>query len=370
LENENTAEYFVVEEKTNEMVYARPIELTADCLVCHGDPATSASKNGKDLLGFRMEGWHAGDIHGAFVLRAKLDRVDAVVKAGMMQALYWILPLSRCIGGGVYWLMARIKRQMGAMIHSISQGSAQMKEAIAQVSAANQALAQGASQQAASLEETSASGEQIAAITRKNADSARLAAEEMDLVDRKVHDANGAVAEMSGAMKQINSASGQIAGIIKVIDEIAFQTNILALNAAVEAARAGAAGAGFAVVAGEVRSLAQRSAKAAHDTGPLIEESVARSSEGSAKLAHMENVIRAITVSTAKVKVAVDEVNQASQEQQRGMEQIARALVQMDQVTQTSAASAEETASACEELSAQTMAVNESVQGLQAVVGG
>jgi hypothetical protein len=82
LENENTAEYFVVEEKTNEMVYARPIELTADCLVCHGDPATSASKNGKDLLGFRMEGWHAGDIHGAFVLRAKLDRVDAVVKGG------------------------------------------------------------------------------------------------------------------------------------------------------------------------------------------------------------------------------------------------------------------------------------------------
>jgi methyl-accepting chemotaxis protein len=256
------------------------------------------------------------------------------------------------------------------MIHSISQGSSQMKEAIAQVSVANQALAQGATEQAASLEETSASGEQIAAITRKNADSARLAAQEMDLVDRKVHDANGAVAEMAGAMKQINSASGQIAGIIKVIDEIAFQTNILALNAAVEAARAGAAGAGFAVVAGEVRSLAQRSAKAAHDTGPLIEESVARSSEGSAKLAQMENVIRAITLSTAKVKVAVDEVNQASQEQQRGMEQIARALVQMDHVTQTAAASAEETASACEELSAQTLAMNESVQGLQAVVGG
>lgn len=368
LDENRMAEYFAVDSKTNQLIYARPIELTADCLMCHGDPG--GSKTGKDLLGFQMEGWHTGDRHGAFVLRAKLDRVDAAVKAGMVQALYWLVPLSLCIGLTVYFLIARINGHFRHVIQSVADGSAQMKEAIAQVSAASHTLAQGATEQAASLEETSASGEEIASITRKNADSAQLAAAQVDLVDRKVGDANTALAEMASAMQEINVSSGKIGNIIKVIDAIAFQTNILALNAAVEAARAGGAGAGFAVVAGEVRSLAQRSAKAAKETAALIEESIARSSEGSAKLCHMESVIRAITESAAKVKVAIDEVNVASQEQTRGIEQVARALLQMDQVTQAAAASAEETASACEQLSAQTLAMNTNVQGLRLVVGG
>src|ERR1022692_3018905 len=126
---------------------------------------------------------------------------------------------------------------------------------------------------------------------------------------------------MIAAMEGIKVSSDETAKIIKVIDEIAFQTNILALNAAVEAARAGEAGMGFAVVAGEVRNLAQRSAQAARETATLIEESVTMSKGGSAKVQQVTDAIRSITGSTAKVRTLVDEVAAGSQEQARGIEQ-------------------------------------------------
>jgi methyl-accepting chemotaxis protein/methyl-accepting chemotaxis protein-1 (serine sensor receptor) len=160
-----------------------------------------------------------------------------------------------------------------------------------------------------------------------------------------------------------------VAKIIRVIDEIAFQTNILALNAAVEAARAGEAGMGFAVVADEVRNLAQRSAQAAKDTAALIEESIARSREGSTKLDQVAGAIRAITESSGKVKVLVDEVKQGSEEQARGIRQIAKAISHMEQVTQKSAASAEASASAGQQMSAQAETLRQVAEQLQAMVG-
>ena len=172
------------------------------------------------------------------------------------------------------------------------------------------------------------------------------------------------------AMGEINTQSDKIARIIKVIDEIAFQTNILALNAAVEAARAGEAGMGFAVVADEVRNLAQRCAQAARDTSALIEESIAKSNDGKTKVDQVATAIRAITEDGGKVKTLVDEVNLGSQEQVRGIEQIAKAIAQMDRVTQKTAADAEETASAAEELNAQSETLKDIVDRLTAMVGG
>ena len=263
----------------------------------------------------------------------------------------------------------RINSQLRKAAVDLADGSEQISSAASQVASSSGTLAQGASEQASSLEETSASAEEITSMTRKNAENSKVAAEMMAAVDQHIQLGNRTLGEMVGSMQEINSSSDKISKIIKVIDEIAFQTNILALNAAVEAARAGEAGMGFAVVADEVRNLAQRSAQAAKDTAAMIEESIAKSSEGSSKLEKVTEVIHAITESATKVKTLVDEVNLGSQEQARGIEQISKAVAEMDHVTQSTAASAEESASASEELSAQAQALKQIVAQLQSLVG-
>ncbi len=287
---------------------------------------------------------------------------------------WWILVvLTAGIATGAvlgFFLVRGVNRALKGAAGRLEEAADQVASAAAEVSTSSQSLAQGASEQAASLEETSASGAQITSMTRKNAENSKSAAGLMSQVERKVQDANGTLEQMVRSMHEINTSSEKIARIIRVIDEIAFQTNILALNAAVEAARAGEAGMGFAVVADEVRNLAQRSAQAARDTAGLIEESIGRTKEGSAKLDQVASAISGITESAAKVKTLVDEVNLGSQEQSRGIEQISKAISQMDQVTQKSAAGAEQSASASEQLASQAVSLKEVVNQLQAMVGG
>jgi methyl-accepting chemotaxis protein len=260
--------------------------------------------------------------------------------------------------------------QLRSYAGEMLEGSRQVSAAAGQVASASQSLAQGTSEQAATLEETSSSTTEIAAITRKNAENTKSVAGLMGETSQLVTAANHNLEEMMQSMKEINGSSAKISKIIRVIDEIAFQTNILALNAAVEAARAGEAGMGFAVVADEVRNLAQRSAQAAKDTALLIEESITKSNEGGAKLDNVAKSIRQITDSSAQVKTLVDEVNAGSQEQSRGIEQITSAVSQMDQVTQRSAANAEESAAASEELAAQAQSLYDVVERLRTLVGG
>lgn len=206
-------------------------------------------------------------------------------------------------------------------------------------------------------------------MARRNSENSHTAADLVKASDQRFADANRSLQEMVLAMGEINTSSDKISKIIKVIDEIAFQTNILALNAAVEAARAGEAGMGFAVVADEVRNLAQRCAQAARDTAVLIEESIAKSNDGKTKVDHVAKAIHTITEQSTQIKTLVDEVHLGSQEQSRGIEQIGRAIVQMEQVTQKAAASAEESASAAEELNAQSSSLKDIVSRLNVMVG-
>jgi methyl-accepting chemotaxis protein/methyl-accepting chemotaxis protein-1 (serine sensor receptor) len=271
--------------------------------------------------------------------------------------------------GLIGMVVRKITSELRAIAVTLSDGTSQIAAGSSEVSSSSQSLAQGASEQAGSLEETSASAEQITSMTRQNAANTSQVAELMNTVDQRVGEGNSTLSLMIGSMKQINDSSGKISKIIKVIDEIAFQTNILALNAAVEAARAGEAGMGFAVVADEVRNLAQRSAKAAKDTASLIEESITTSNEGSTQLQKVADVVGSITEAANKVKVLVDEVNIGSQEQAKGIEEIARSLTEMDKVTQSTAAAAEESASASEQMSAQAQALTHIVDRLRAMAG-
>jgi len=370
LENTQLAEFFEVDDKNNQVRYARPIVLSADCLMCHGDPNTSPGKNGKDMVGFRMEGWRAGDRHGVFLLRAKLDHVDAVVRAGLRETLWWLCPLSIGVGLGVYFVISKVARKLLVIVQTISEASGQVSSAVSQISASSQSLAQGASEQAASLEETTEATEKISGMMRRNGEHARLVAEELKTVDGGIGSSNAVLGDMVVSMTEIKNSAGKIARIIRLIDEIAFQTNILALNAAVEAARAGVAGAGFAVVADGVRNLARRSAQAAQDTAVLIEEAVAKSGAGGVKLEQVAVAMRAITDSAAKVKLLFEQVEQGSREQMRGMNQVAKAVQQMGQVTQSSAANSQENAASSEDLAAQAASMDSVAQELREVVEG
>jgi methyl-accepting chemotaxis protein/methyl-accepting chemotaxis protein-1 (serine sensor receptor) len=277
--------------------------------------------------------------------------------------------LALAVGGAVFWIVMKANYALRGLSANLAQSAEQVANAASQVSSASQSLARGAAEQASSLEETSASTEEIASITRKNADHALQMASLMQQSEQGAGEVNQTLDRMVDKMKEIDGSSQKIARIIKVIDEIAFQTNILALNAAVEAARAGEAGLGFAVVADEVRNLAQRCAQAAKDTATLIEESIETSRDGNARLDQMAGAVRAMTENSVRVKSLVDEVSTGSQEQARGMDQIAHAVVQMEQVTQKNAASAQESASAGTELNGYAGGLRTLMEQMREMVG-
>jgi methyl-accepting chemotaxis protein len=261
-----------------------------------------------------------------------------------------------------------INKVLRKVCSDLSAGADQTASAAGQVSSSSQSLAEGSSEQAASLEETSASLEEISGMTKRNAESAGQA-KDLAGQTRAAADTGAAdMEEMKRAMDAIKGASDDISKIIKTIDEIAFQTNILALNAAVEAARAGEAGMGFAVVAEEVRNLAQRSAQSAKETAGKIEDSVKKSEHGVQICSKVAQSLGEIVGKARQVDTLVAEIAQASKEQTQGIEQVNTAVSQMDKVTQSNAAGAEESAAAAEELSAQAVVLQDSVAELLALV--
>jgi methyl-accepting chemotaxis protein len=239
------------------------------------------------------------------------------------------------------------------LIREIKQTSVDVASASQQLSGASSHLSSGSQEQASSLEETAASLEEITGTVKQNADNARQA-NQLAMRSRDVAELGGQVVETAvTAMDEINKSSKKIADIITTIDEIAFQTNLLALNAAVEAARAGEQGRGFAVVAAEVRNLAQRSATAAKEIKGLIQDSVAKVESGSALVTKSGQTLGEIVSSVKRVTDIIGEIAGASQEQSTGIDQVNRAVSQMDRVVQSSAAETEELLSTAQSLTTQ-----------------
>jgi methyl-accepting chemotaxis protein/methyl-accepting chemotaxis protein-1 (serine sensor receptor) len=272
------------------------------------------------------------------------------------------------IGGIATFVLRSVNAGLRRCAAGMGTGADQIASAADQVAAASESLAQQASSQAASLEETSATTGEISSMTKRNAENTRSANELVHQGENSMGEANRRLEKMVQSMGDINASSDKISRIIRVIEEIAFQTNILALNAAVEAARAGEAGKGFAVVADEVRSLAQRCSQAAHDTTSLIEESIARATGGTADLDLVAKSIGEVGEQFARIKTLVEEVNLSSQEQAKGIEQVTQTMARMNRTTQQTAASAEQSAAAATEMSAQTQSMSDLIVTLRSMV--
>jgi methyl-accepting chemotaxis protein len=284
--------------------------------------------------------------------------------------MLWLLAFGVSIGVTIAVILSKaITRPVAVAVAALEGAADETASAAGQVATSSQTLAQGASEQAASLEETSATLEEISSMTKRNAESAGKTKQLANQTRVAAESGAGSMDQMKSAMAAIKESSTNIAKIVKSIDEIAFQTNILALNAAVEAARAGEAGAGFAVVAEEVRSLAQRSAQAARETAERIEDSVNKSEHGVQISVKVSESFGEIVAKARQVDELIGEIATANHEQTQGVAQVNDTVSQMDRITQSNAASAEESAAAAEELNAQTECMREAVRNLQHLIG-
>ncbi len=269
-----------------------------------------------------------------------------------------------------YLLFRSVSLPIRHIAEDLGKGTDNIRMSSEQISASGQSLAESTSRQAVSVQQTSSSLEEISAMTRQNSDHAAEADRLMKESQRIIQKANSAMSGLIESMDDISKSGEETSKIIKSIDEIAFQTNLLSLNAAVEAARAGEKGAGFAVVADEVRNLAMRSAEAAKNTAALIEGITKKIASGS-KLVHKTNeAFSEVATSSSKVGELVAEIAAASAEQFHGIEDVNRAVTEMDKIVQQSAANAQETASASGEMNFQIRQVREMISRLSDLIHG
>ncbi|MBD3265382.1 DUF3365 domain-containing protein [bacterium] len=373
-------------QQINAVRFFRAIELTQDCLACHGEP-----KGEPDLIGFAKEGWQAGEIHGAFEIIAPLEKLDRqIAVAGFAQfgisgfvllvsliAIYFLLritvttPLKHLVsrlkditeGEGdltkelhvsthdeiadvAFWFNQFLE-QMRSLIRDIANASQQVAASSVELSSASQTLASSTTEQATNLQHTNASIFDLTSSVEQNADYANQTNQKSVTASNEATHGGSAVMDTVDAMKTI-------ADKISIIGEIADQTNLLALNAAIEAARAGELGKGFAVVAVEVRKLAERSMLAAKEISVLSTESVQKAENAGGKIQAVVPIIQETTR-------MMNEIASTCQEQSQSAETIRNAIQEIETATQQNSATSEETAAASEQLSAQAQILQDLV---------
>ena len=340
-----------------------PLAVSAGCLECHNE---FKGKKVGGVLVCRQSTLGLKEAKQEWLEFISTMSRDSLLTAAVTSALLLI-----AVSGLLVLLVRRlVVAPLRRLAATLDAGAQEVHSATSSLAAASQSIAEGASEQAASIEESSSSLEELSTMTKRNAESAarvkELGADARQASDQGVEDMKA----MTAATDAISSCSGDIAKIIKTIDAIAFQTNSLELYVSVEAARAGEAGLGFAVVAGEVRSLAQRCAQAARETTAKIEHAVEKSARGAEISAKVAVSLEAIGSKARHMDELATEVAAATSEQSEGVEQLNTAISQMGQVTQANAAGAEESATAAEELNAHVDALTDAVGELLRLVDG
>jgi methyl-accepting chemotaxis protein/methyl-accepting chemotaxis protein-1 (serine sensor receptor) len=360
-----------VDNVDRDLVAAEPIYSRFLSAVRAGD-ADAAAKIDKEELNPKLEDL---DSYSWGLLNLEKKKADAGAREAQDMAgngrMTMLVLSCLCVGVGVVviFVIRGLDAQLRQTVSDLQGGADQVASAASQVASSSQSLAHDTSAQAAMVQQTSASSEEINATARRSTDNAQTAADRMGDLKKLMESSSQGMTNATAAMLEIGHASDKISGIIQTIDKIAFQTNILALNAAVEAARAGDAGMGFAVVAEEVRNLAQQCATAAKDTESLIGVSQQTSKDGHERVTLVAQEIDKMSGLLSTMVELVEEVKVGSQEQVRGVMEIGKAIIQLEQGTQRGAANAEESAAAAEELGSQSQVLRDVAANLAAMVG-
>ncbi|TCL70055.1 methyl-accepting chemotaxis protein [Hydrogenispora ethanolica] len=309
-----------------------------------------------------------GKVVGMWFVGIRVAEVNRKVKAiNFLAGAFSLLLILIGMGISLYFNRS-VVRPVRSVIAGLRGIAGQAVAASDELTSGSEQLSSGSSEQAAAIEQTSATLEQSAAMIRQTSENTKLAASLSKQVKDFSDRSNDRMRQLADSMNEIKRSSAQINKIIKMIDDIAFQTNILALNAAVEAARAGESGLGFAVVAEEVRSLAQRSAEAARESAIMVESNIELTNRGMTDTAMVQEMLREIDIQVKKLDELMAEIETASQEQTLGIEQVHKAIAQMEVVTQQSAVAAAENSAAAEKLNAQAQKLMEAIEELSGLV--
>ncbi|MGE0083739.1 MAG: methyl-accepting chemotaxis protein [Desulfococcaceae bacterium] len=295
------------------------------------------------------------------------DRLARTALIQMLVALGIVILLSVCIW---FCLTVIAIRPVREIIRNLRITADEFTTASGQIASSSQSLAETVSRQAMSIETTSASLTEVSSMIRQNAGHSDMAGKLMKNVAQEVREANSAMGSLSRSMQKISEAGKETFRIVKTIDEIAFQTNLLALNAAIEAARAGEAGAGFGVVAEEVRGLALRTAQAARNTADMIADTVKQIQDGAGMVTQTDERFTGVEDISGKAEDLIREIAAASAEQTKAIDEIAHAVCEIDQSLRSNAAGAEVSASASEEMSAQAEQMKDMIAYLHDIIRG